>query len=720
MVTAWRLAPLVAMLALAACKLDRTTLYRCETDRTCAQAGATCAPDGYCYPEGVAGPKWPEVDAGCVAEITSCDDVGATCGFLETGCQTLFCGSCFDGTECGTERPNTCSLARVCERGFCWESPLPQGNDINDLYAVDERHVWLVTNSSVLFWDGERTSVVPTPLEDGVRWQAISGTGPSNIFVAGTRGRILVFDGQRWASEQAGSTFDTTGFRSVAVTGEGTAVVTRNAEVFGRTTPAPAGQGIWSAFDVVPRDSDLFAAAGDAGVFLVNDRGALWQFKTPVVQLAPEQGGALVRNMVVLGPNIYLLLSYGPDNDRRIRIAHANVEAPGMWGVVYDSDFRENPRRFHTLDGRRFWMVSDGSLDAIDRLDMQAYGQAERSDAFPDSAEQARRRRYTRIAAFPSGRVLATGQRGAMAVWLPDAGTFRSTANVEDVSDTVEALCAGADGWLGAASQGNGLHLQSPLAPGQWDFRPLPDSRSDMTACAIGPGSRRWAFGTASVVATIAQDGATAVPSRIAPGYDFVSAAPSPTSSSLAVLGTSVMGPSVFVSPSGAGEDWEPFAAPAGASSVAWAPSAIYLAGESGLIARLEPDAGWTQLRRSGPRLESIRTVVHDGGVTMLVAAGQRGALVQQRADGGFVAVPAGTDDFADLWPAASGEVFLAGGRSDAPHLTIVLPSGEVMVEPLPLSGAPKAVIGRDLPDGPKVWVGGPGGILRRASPDGG
>ena len=245
----------VALLCLLGCELPPSSqvLYRCAADETCG-GDTRCWPDGYCHPPedgeppprdaggtdasvvdagfdagqdaggedggtdagedagvdagedaGVDGGEDAGVDAGVDAgqctPVTICPSA-TLCGAYDAGCGvTIECAAqCTAPEECGTQRPNECGLPRLCNHGFCWENPLPQGNTLFGAFAFNPRSVWLVGEAgTVLFWNGERTALIDLGTTADLR--AVYGTINGEVFVGGERGTIFHFDGTTWQQE---------------------------------------------------------------------------------------------------------------------------------------------------------------------------------------------------------------------------------------------------------------------------------------------------------------------------------------------------------------------------------------------------------------------------------------------------------------------------------------------------------------------------------------
>lgn len=232
----------VVLLAAAAstCALDESVLYACDGNEPRCPPLFFCASDNVCRPrvEGSAGGTTAGGSAGSSAGGSAGSSAGGaagssaggsaggdaggqsggsaggtacvTCGSLDCGYRpdgcggTLSCGRCSAGTECGVRTANRCDLVPgLCTpEGICWESLLPQGNDVRAMFSTDERHTWLATdNGSVLFFNGERTSVLPVPTQAGLDLRAVHGCGPNDLYVVGDNATVLHFDGSSWTSE---------------------------------------------------------------------------------------------------------------------------------------------------------------------------------------------------------------------------------------------------------------------------------------------------------------------------------------------------------------------------------------------------------------------------------------------------------------------------------------------------------------------------------------
>lgn len=278
---------------LGGCQLPPTTqvLFRCGALGACG-AELQCWPDGYCHPLSDGPPTRDaggvdasvdaglpdagvdaglpdageedagEQDAGPCLPLAACPS-SAECGAFDAGCGVRFeCGSCSAPDECGTQKANVCALPRLCQQGFCWENPLPQGNTLFGVFAFGPRAVWAVGEAgTVLFWNGERTQLIDVGTTADLR--GIYGTSTNELFVVGDQGTIVRFDGSSWVRETVSGVYR---INVVWVAANGAAFAGANG---GSVLKRGAG-GVWSEMILSPSNTaDIVALTGlsDGQVF---------------------------------------------------------------------------------------------------------------------------------------------------------------------------------------------------------------------------------------------------------------------------------------------------------------------------------------------------------------------------------------------------------------------------------------------------------------------
>jgi hypothetical protein len=86
--------------------------------------------------------------------------------------------------------------------GWCWESPLPQGNNYRAAWAAADDDVWIVGERTVVHWDGKQAVRVAAPAVD---LQAVFGTAADDVW-AWSNGNeeapqlvLIHWDGKLWS-----------------------------------------------------------------------------------------------------------------------------------------------------------------------------------------------------------------------------------------------------------------------------------------------------------------------------------------------------------------------------------------------------------------------------------------------------------------------------------------------------------------------------------------
>jgi hypothetical protein len=315
---------LLVATALAACaRLADDVLYKCEPNGSCFQPNHVCGADGYCHlpggegggtaggsalgggaaagggaalgggtATGGGGTGGGGTDGGCVPRACP-GTVRSDCGKLDDGCgHVLDCGALSDGGErvcapqsfCGAGAdPNLCAAPLSCTGGWCWESPLPQGNTLRAVWATDSDR-WAVGDlGTVLRGNGRYWKLAPSPTRSNLR--AIAGRAPYDLWAAGDDGVILHFDGGSWAvaRQQSGVSFRAIGQASsgeVFVGGTGGTVLEL---IDGGWKPIPAPLDTVNALWVF--DAGLVYAGG---LSAAGNSLAVRDFSWSVIPTAPQ------------------------------------------------------------------------------------------------------------------------------------------------------------------------------------------------------------------------------------------------------------------------------------------------------------------------------------------------------------------------------------------------------------------------------------------------
>lgn len=96
--------------------------------------------------------------------------------------------------------PISALKTRLCQCsnvGWCWETPLPQGNTLNAVWAFSERDVWAVGGLGTIFhYDG--TAWRSSPSGSVANLFALWGGDHDDLWAVGEQGVVLRYDGRSW------------------------------------------------------------------------------------------------------------------------------------------------------------------------------------------------------------------------------------------------------------------------------------------------------------------------------------------------------------------------------------------------------------------------------------------------------------------------------------------------------------------------------------------
>jgi len=158
------------------------------------------------------------------ADVASDISVG---GSLDGGLDAPESGALDAGGDSGAGSLNVTLSNPMCSfDGWCWTTPLPQGNWLGGVWAAAANDVWAVGgDETILHFDGNAwsgTAIGPPPeiipLDDAGSsitisergLSAIAGSGPKDIWAVGGQsgfggGEILHFDGTKWSRDPGSS-----------------------------------------------------------------------------------------------------------------------------------------------------------------------------------------------------------------------------------------------------------------------------------------------------------------------------------------------------------------------------------------------------------------------------------------------------------------------------------------------------------------------------------
>ncbi|MCL5256437.1 MAG: hypothetical protein M1319_01400 [Chloroflexi bacterium] len=88
-------------------------------------------------------------------------------------------------------------IAQAAARQWQWQNPLPQGNNLNSVYALDETHVWAVgDNGALVHRDGSQWIVEDSHVAANLR--SVSALDSQHVWAVGQNGCLLFYDGTSW------------------------------------------------------------------------------------------------------------------------------------------------------------------------------------------------------------------------------------------------------------------------------------------------------------------------------------------------------------------------------------------------------------------------------------------------------------------------------------------------------------------------------------------
>jgi hypothetical protein len=380
---------------------DRNGVADCA-DPACADAASCCVPDdcasrgatcgvindrcgglvecGVC-PEGetCGGGGVPHA---CGCTPLTCEDVFATCGEVDDGCGgTLDCGACRAPETCGGGGlPNACGV-RPCIDGWCYENPLPSGEDLLAVAGGGVRDVWAVgAHLHTQHWDGDSWTLhrapawtgpdgtVSLPTLNGV-WVAPGG----EAFAVGRLGAIYEWTGGAWRAMRSPTDLDLKGIWGAAAddvwaVGAGgifhydgaawspalpgfdfTAIAGRGADdiwVVGAGGRVAHFDGAWTPVNTGVGASDLIAVGltPDAVVLVgSSNQGGVWSWDGAQLEVVSGTGFGSYTGAASLGGRVFLARS------TEIKIRDPQNPFGGEW--LSTGDIRGDWLQLTVVDG---------------------------------------------------------------------------------------------------------------------------------------------------------------------------------------------------------------------------------------------------------------------------------------------------------------------------------------------------------------------------------
>ena len=91
--------------------------------------------------------------------------------------------------------------------GWCWDSPLPQGNPLSKVVGYDEQNIWTVgQQGTIMKWNGTTWAVQSSGTNRHLTDLWI--LDPSHVWAVGNAGTVLLWDGKNWKTQDTGISED--------------------------------------------------------------------------------------------------------------------------------------------------------------------------------------------------------------------------------------------------------------------------------------------------------------------------------------------------------------------------------------------------------------------------------------------------------------------------------------------------------------------------------
>jgi photosystem II stability/assembly factor-like uncharacterized protein len=692
------------------CPLPTNVRYRCETDGTCALKGQVCALDGYCHPKSdLLDDGGLMLDGGpCVRRDVSQECAAAECGFLYDGCDWVDCArACPAPQECGVQRANRCALPRLCTaEGWCWENPLPQGFNLNAAWRLDARHAWFVGEArTILFWDGERSTLQHAPAPPAVELEEVNGASPTEVYAVGTQGVILHFDGTTWEREQANSQ-PTATLRAVYAFGDGGALVGGNGGLLLSRRAALEPTIRWAVENLGVMDDvrDIFTDA-DGRVLVLTRRNQLFARGANGWELT-ERVGILTETVAGTAWNDGLLVAGNGPGGYALAFLPRGAHDAGAWEGL-DAGFAI--LELQPGDGGQFLIGQNGYFAWLD------------DDGGMLRLNSALNIPMTGI--MQSGHtLLAAGQNGAMATVnldLPTAAlavAMKSTPVVRRGSN-LSALCGTAPTQLYATGQnetgaGPRWFERAESDRGvEWKMREFQLGGTQALQGCFAEGDRAWLLGDDSKFISLVGGQPTS--------GDFTG-----SFGGVYVSGWGARGVGYFfvrtnsrdltASDSGVSQSFEALSTNApGDLRAVWGLGGddLVTVGLAGSVSRFD-GASWTATTLGADDLFAVHGV-RLGNERRYVAAGANGAVATFGATGDLVTVIDPTVDLHEAFVAPSGVAFVGGTATDGGGVLYRQGAPGAPWTAVPLV-APREVNGVFGFGEAPLWIAGPRGMILR------
>jgi hypothetical protein len=223
-------------------------------------------------------------------------------------------------------------LGPVCSSdGWCWESPLPQGNDLAAVWGSSRDAVWAVGDlGTILYWGGSAWAAAPSGTTK--RLNGVWGTSANDAWAVGNSGTIERWNGAKWSTFSSPTTAD---LRAVWASGP------TDAWAVGAQKSILHWNGQWIAQPdpgIFPADLTLVWGAGPDDVWFAGPTGIIRRKGTTftmVSDLSVTDAG--VHITAISGSGADTVIATGADAAGKNIYIYLWSEADQKWGRLYET-----------------------------------------------------------------------------------------------------------------------------------------------------------------------------------------------------------------------------------------------------------------------------------------------------------------------------------------------------------------------------------------------
>jgi hypothetical protein len=231
-------------------------------------------------------------------------------------------------SDAGTDGGQVIPLGPVCSSdGWCWESPLPQGNDLAATWGSSASDVWTVGDlGTILHWGGSGWAAAPSGTTQ--RLNGVWGTSANDAWAVGNSGTIERWNGTKWSRFSSPTTSD---LRAVWASGP------TDAWAVGAQKSILHWNGQWIAqtdTGIFPADLSLVWGAGPDDVWFAGPTGIIRR-QGSTFTTVPNLPDAGVHITAIAGSGSNTVVATGAD--AMGQNIYVYVWSDTNWGRIYET-----------------------------------------------------------------------------------------------------------------------------------------------------------------------------------------------------------------------------------------------------------------------------------------------------------------------------------------------------------------------------------------------